>query len=282
MWTHASFCWEFIVLPGACVWSHNTYFNLSPIYHMYVFFVKIPYQARFCLQISYSSNFIYNANGIFKLWEFLSVMPFCRKQAKHSACQFSCRAHTITSFTGYTMVNLLYFLIPPQYVEKLEKILRFVIKEKTLTMEDLDNIWAAQVRHPPLFLLFLLLFLFFILPFLFFPPLLFLIFLHLFLFYFILLSFSSFSTPFSFSSFLFFLVIFLIFLFFFIFSFLPPLPLLPSFPPPFPFFLFLFSSPSFPHPFTPHSPKPPLFHFSASFIFIKFFSFSFSFSNKSK
>lgn len=32
----------------------------------------------------------------------------------------------------------------PQYVEKLEKILRFVIKEKFLTLEDLDDIWAAQ------------------------------------------------------------------------------------------------------------------------------------------
>ncbi|CAL1289008.1 unnamed protein product [Larinioides sclopetarius] len=32
----------------------------------------------------------------------------------------------------------------PQYVEKLEKILRFVIKEKSLTLEDLDDIWAAQ------------------------------------------------------------------------------------------------------------------------------------------
>uniref|UniRef100_T1IZS4 ubiquitinyl hydrolase 1 n=1 Tax=Strigamia maritima TaxID=126957 RepID=T1IZS4_STRMM len=32
----------------------------------------------------------------------------------------------------------------PQYVEKLEKIIRFVIKEKSLTLEDLDNIWAAQ------------------------------------------------------------------------------------------------------------------------------------------
>ncbi|XP_058260184.1 probable ubiquitin carboxyl-terminal hydrolase FAF-X isoform X2 [Hemibagrus wyckioides] len=32
----------------------------------------------------------------------------------------------------------------PQYVEKLEKILRFVIKEKALTLQDLDNIWAAQ------------------------------------------------------------------------------------------------------------------------------------------
>ncbi|CAH3106557.1 unnamed protein product [Porites lobata] len=32
----------------------------------------------------------------------------------------------------------------PQYVEKLEKILRFVIKEKALSLDDLDNIWAAQ------------------------------------------------------------------------------------------------------------------------------------------
>nr|XP_051686462.1 probable ubiquitin carboxyl-terminal hydrolase FAF-X [Oryctolagus cuniculus] len=32
----------------------------------------------------------------------------------------------------------------PQYVEKLEKILRFVIKEKVLTLQDLNNIWAAQ------------------------------------------------------------------------------------------------------------------------------------------
>ncbi|KAG1670256.1 putative ubiquitin carboxyl-terminal hydrolase FAF-X [Nymphon striatum] len=33
----------------------------------------------------------------------------------------------------------------PQYVEKLEKIIRFVIKEKSLTLDDLDNIWAVQV-----------------------------------------------------------------------------------------------------------------------------------------
>ena len=34
----------------------------------------------------------------------------------------------------------------PQYVEKLEKILRFMIKERALTMEDLDRLWDAQVR----------------------------------------------------------------------------------------------------------------------------------------
>ncbi|KAK9879631.1 hypothetical protein WA026_006697 [Henosepilachna vigintioctopunctata] len=33
----------------------------------------------------------------------------------------------------------------PQYVEKLEKILRFVIKEKALSLSDLDAVWAAQV-----------------------------------------------------------------------------------------------------------------------------------------
>lgn len=32
----------------------------------------------------------------------------------------------------------------PQYVEKLEKIIRFVIKEKALTLEDLDDVWSAQ------------------------------------------------------------------------------------------------------------------------------------------
>lgn len=32
----------------------------------------------------------------------------------------------------------------PQYVEKLEKIIRFVIKEKTLSLQDLDDLWAAQ------------------------------------------------------------------------------------------------------------------------------------------
>ena len=35
----------------------------------------------------------------------------------------------------------------PQYVEKLEKIIRFMIKEKTLTPEDLDKIWQAQVSR---------------------------------------------------------------------------------------------------------------------------------------
>ena len=35
----------------------------------------------------------------------------------------------------------------PQYVEKLEKVIRFIIKEKSLTLEDLHDIWNAQVKH---------------------------------------------------------------------------------------------------------------------------------------
>jgi len=35
----------------------------------------------------------------------------------------------------------------PQYVEKLEKILRFMIKEKALTSTDLDKLWEAQVTN---------------------------------------------------------------------------------------------------------------------------------------
>lgn len=32
----------------------------------------------------------------------------------------------------------------PQYVDRLEKMLRFMIKENSLTREDLDAIWRAQ------------------------------------------------------------------------------------------------------------------------------------------
>ena len=52
-WMYASFCQELIILPGTCIWSLDTYFNLFIIYNLYVSFVKLSYQARFCLQISY-------------------------------------------------------------------------------------------------------------------------------------------------------------------------------------------------------------------------------------
>ena len=45
-----SFCRELIILPGAGIWSLDTYFNLWPVYHLYVLFVKISYQAIFVVK----------------------------------------------------------------------------------------------------------------------------------------------------------------------------------------------------------------------------------------
>ena len=73
-WTHTSFCRELIILPGACVWSLDTYFIWSPIYHLFILFVEISHQTRLCLQITQHAIVFYNANGIFKL------LGFCRSR----------------------------------------------------------------------------------------------------------------------------------------------------------------------------------------------------------
>ena len=83
MWKYTLLWQEFIVLPGECVWSLDTYSNLSPIYHLYVFFVAISYHARFCFQISCPAM-LFNANGNFKSWEFYCPCPSVRsKQSVH-------------------------------------------------------------------------------------------------------------------------------------------------------------------------------------------------------
>ena len=43
---------ELVILSGTCILSLDTYFNLTPINHLYVLFVEISCQAK-CLQISY-------------------------------------------------------------------------------------------------------------------------------------------------------------------------------------------------------------------------------------
>ena len=48
-------------------------------------------------------------------------------------------------FLFFSLLVLQDNLHQPQYVEKLEKVIRFLIKEKVLSMEDLDDIWAAQI-----------------------------------------------------------------------------------------------------------------------------------------
>ena len=61
----------------ACV-CLDTYFNLSPRFQLDVLYIKISYQARFCLQIIISCSFIYNPNGIFKSWVFYRSHPFAQ------------------------------------------------------------------------------------------------------------------------------------------------------------------------------------------------------------
>ena len=63
-------------------------------------------------------------------------------------------AHTHTTHTPHTQAwikenNVLEVVLrdnlhQPQYVEKLDKMLRFCIREKVLSIEDLDKIWASQ------------------------------------------------------------------------------------------------------------------------------------------
>ena len=46
-------------------------FNPSPIYHLYVLFVEISYQARFCLQILYPEIFFTLLQGILNHGSFI-------------------------------------------------------------------------------------------------------------------------------------------------------------------------------------------------------------------
>ena len=111
MWTNTSFCWELIVLPSLFVWSLDTYFNLSPIYHLYVLSVKIAYQTRFCLQISYPA--ILFTMGFLNPGSFIvhALRPGTNKQT-NSHCQFSCRVYIFTSFCrAQNDMVLLYFIL---------------------------------------------------------------------------------------------------------------------------------------------------------------------------
>ena len=91
-----------IVLPGMH-WSLDTYFNLLPIYYLYVLFVKISYQPNII-----SCNFIYNANGIFKLWEFYCSHPLAGSRQSADIVSFPAgHAHSHSS-ARHTMMWILF------------------------------------------------------------------------------------------------------------------------------------------------------------------------------
>ena len=66
--------------------NHNNNNN-----NLYVLFVKISYQARVYLQISYPAILFTMLMGCLNHGVLLFT-SFCREQAKHSHCQFSCSA----------------------------------------------------------------------------------------------------------------------------------------------------------------------------------------------
>ena len=101
---HTSFCRDLIVLPGAC------YFNLSSIYNLYVLFVKISYQARFCLQISYPAILFKMLMGCLNRGSFIS----------HILLPGTSKAFTLSVFLSGTRV---YIVLPgtQRYVKWISK-----------------------------------------------------------------------------------------------------------------------------------------------------------------
>ena len=104
MWTHTSFCQKLIVLLGTCVWSLDTYFNLSPLNHLCVLFVEILYQARFCLQISYPAILFTMQMGLLNPGSFIihALLPG-NKQSVHIVSFPAGRMHSHPS-AGHTTI----------------------------------------------------------------------------------------------------------------------------------------------------------------------------------
>ena len=94
---HASFCREVIVLPGACVEVLTPTSTYRQFCHLYVLFVKISYQAIFCLQISYPAILFTMLTGFLNCGGFIihALLPGTSKVFKLSGF---CRMHTFMSF----------------------------------------------------------------------------------------------------------------------------------------------------------------------------------------
>ena len=69
----------------------------------------------------------------------------CQKYQNFAAVKIPKLANLTICVYGFFQIVLQDSLHQPQYVEKLEKVIRFIIKEKSLSLQDLDDIWAAQV-----------------------------------------------------------------------------------------------------------------------------------------
>ena len=104
------------VLPGTCVWSLDTYFNLSPIYHLYVLFVEISYQARFVFK-NHTLQFIYIAHRIYKSWEFYHSRLSTETSKVFTVSVFLLGAHVHVLLPGtWWLLYLQSIHVPSQYM----------------------------------------------------------------------------------------------------------------------------------------------------------------------
>lgn len=97
------------------------------------------------LQISSFNGKMNALNEINKMLSYVSYYPH-----RHQQSDDECESMTAEKLAAWIKdVDVLGIVLKdslhqPQYVEKLEKIVRFLIKEKSLSLEDLAAIWRAQ------------------------------------------------------------------------------------------------------------------------------------------
>ena len=87
MWMHASFCRELIVLPGACICSLDTYFNLAPIHYLF-------YLAKFLTKHDFVFKYIL---GFLNCWNFI-IHALLPGTSKAFTLSVFCWAHMFMSF----------------------------------------------------------------------------------------------------------------------------------------------------------------------------------------
>ena len=102
---------QLIILPDAIVWNLDTYICCTSTYRQFIicmfYMSKFHTKQDFVFKYHILQFFLYNAYGTFKIIVGVSLFtPFCREQAKHSHCQFSCQAHVFMSpSAGHTTID---------------------------------------------------------------------------------------------------------------------------------------------------------------------------------
>ena len=135
-----SFCREFIILPDAHIKSFDTYFNLSPIYNLYVLFVKISYQARFCLQISYHASLFTMLIGFLNCGSFIihALLPGISRACTLSVFLLAACVHVLLPGTRRFVVFESPIDIPANY---------FVVDVGSLQYFDHNDLNCTFFKH---------------------------------------------------------------------------------------------------------------------------------------